>query len=382
MVDTQRLASRLRSARLSAGVSQEQAANELGLPRPAISLIESGNRNVSAIEITKLARLYGVGLAALLADESAEAVLTQLRSSAPVDSDIHADLEVQMAQFRAYAMLEEDVYGQQFYEVPSYPLPGGLIVSQGEWLAVQERRRLDLGHRPVGSMVVLVESQGVKLLMPNLSSREALSGAFVFSPSIGPCMIVNSAEAPARRRFTLAHEYAHFLHLNGESNGEICIPSLHRDPGEVRANAFAASFLLPAPGVAAFLGDFRTPGSPIAPEHLVHLAYHFGASYEAVAYRLLAMRYVTAEEKARLIESNLSSVAKALGYDQLPGFGEPMPSRFREIAIQAWRKEAISAAKLEELLGLKPGQARRTLTLPSTHARRLKRASAAEPDWL
>src|SRR5260370_25803693 len=191
MVDTQRLASRLRSARLAAGVSEEKAANELGLPRPAISLIESGSRNVSAIEITKLARLYGVGLAALLADESAEAVLSQLRSSAPVDSDIHADLEVQMAQFRAYAMLEEDVYGQQFYEVPSYPLPGGLIVSQGEWLAVQERRRLDLGHRPVGSMVVLVESQGVKLLMPNLSSKAARSAAFSFRPSFQPsCALV------------------------------------------------------------------------------------------------------------------------------------------------------------------------------------------------
>lgn len=382
MVDPQRLARRLRSARQSAGVSQEQAATELGLSRPAISLIESGDRSVSAVEITRLARLYGVGIAALLADEAPEKVLTHLRSSASVDNDIRADLDVYLAQFREYAMLEADVYAQQFYEVPSYPLPGGLIVSQGEWLAVQERRRLDLGHRPIGSIVVLVESQGVKLLMPDLAGREALSGAFVFSPSIGPCMIVNSAEAPARQRFTLAHEYAHFLHINGESSGEICVPSLHRDPGEVRANAFAAAFLLPAPGVSAFLDDFRTPGSPIAPEHLVHLAYHFGVSYEAVAYRLLGIGYINADERTRLIDSKLPSVARALGYGQLPGFGEPMPSRFREIAIQAWRKEAISAAKLEELLGLKPGEARRTLSLPSPQGRRLKRASAAEPDWL
>jgi len=279
-------------------------------------------------------------------------------------------------------MLESEVYGQQFYEVPSYPLPAGLIVSQGEWLAVQERRRLDLGHRPIGSMVVLVESQGVKLLMPNLAGREVLSGAFVFSPSLGPCMIVNSADVPARRRFTLAHEYAHFLHVNGESNGELCIPSLHRDPSEVRANAFAAAFLLPTSGVSAFLNDFRSPGSPIAPEHLVHLAYHFGVSYEAVAYRMVGMGYMSADERIRLIKSNLPSVAKALGYGQLPGYGEPAPSRFREIAIQAWRKDAISAAKLEELLGLKPGEARITLNLPSPQGRRLKRAPAAEPDWL
>jgi len=382
MIDTQRLASRLRSARQSAGVSQEQAANELGLPRPAISLIESGGRSVSAVEITRLARLYGLGIAALLADESADKVLTHLRSSAAVGSEVQADLDVHLSQFREYAMLEDDVYGQQFYEVPSYPLPSGLIVFQGEWLAVQERRRLDLGHRPIGSMVVLVESQGVKLLMLNLAGREALSGAFAFSPSIGPCMIVNSTDVPARQRFTLAHEYAHFLHVNGESSGEICIPSLHRDPGEIRANAFAAAFLLPGPGVSAFLDDFRAPGSPIAPEHLVHLAYHFGVSYEAVAYRLLGMRYVNADERARLIDSKLESVAHALGYSEPPGLGEPMPSRFREIAIQAWRKGAISAAKLEEVLGLKPGEARRTLSLQSPQGRRLKRAPAAEPDWL
>src|SRR5258708_23924010 len=96
-----------------------------------------------------------------------------------------------------YAMRDVDVYGQQFYEVPSYPLPGGLIVAQGEWLAVQERRRLDLGHRPIGSLVVLVESQGVKLLMPNLASSQALAGAFFFCPSNGPFLIFNLAVSPA-----------------------------------------------------------------------------------------------------------------------------------------------------------------------------------------
>src|SRR5258708_38913 len=382
MVDAQRLSRGRSSPRQSAGLSQDQAAADLGLPRPAVSLIESGDRSVSAVEITRLARLYGVGIAAILADEAEEKVLAHLRAPAGVDNDVRADLDIYLAQFRQYAMLEGDVYGQQFYEVPSYPLPGGLIVAQGEWLAVQERRRLDLGHRPIGSLVVLVESQGVKLLMPNLASSQALAGAFVFGPSIGPCMIVNSADSPARQRFTLAHEYAHFLHAKGESNGEVCIPSLHRDPGEVRANAFAAAFLLPAPGVSAFLDDFRTPGSPTAPEHLVHLAYHFGVSFEAVAYRLLGMGYISADERARLMDSKLPSVANALGYDHQPGFGEPMPSRFREIAIQAWRKEAISASKLEELLGLKPGEARRALGLPSPQGRRLKRASAAEPDWL
>lgn len=62
---------RLRRARDYVGLSQDDVASVLGLSRPAITLIESGVRKVEAIELSKLATLYGTTVESLLTGESA-----------------------------------------------------------------------------------------------------------------------------------------------------------------------------------------------------------------------------------------------------------------------------------------------------------------------
>lgn len=60
MEDKLLIASRLRQARLMAGLSQQHVANLLMVHRPSVSEIEAGRRNVTAVELVKLARIYGV----------------------------------------------------------------------------------------------------------------------------------------------------------------------------------------------------------------------------------------------------------------------------------------------------------------------------------
>lgn len=67
-MDRRRLAERLRKAREEAGLSQEDVAQKLGLPRPAISQIEHGHRRVEAVELARFAKLYERSLA-YFADE-------------------------------------------------------------------------------------------------------------------------------------------------------------------------------------------------------------------------------------------------------------------------------------------------------------------------
>jgi transcriptional regulator with XRE-family HTH domain len=66
--DSQRqgLAERLREAREYVGISQDEAAASLGIARPAMTLIESGGRKVEAVELGKLAKLYGQDVETLL----------------------------------------------------------------------------------------------------------------------------------------------------------------------------------------------------------------------------------------------------------------------------------------------------------------------------
>jgi len=56
--DRTEMARLLKEAREYLELSQDEVARELGVPRTAISLMESGQRKVDALELQKLARLY------------------------------------------------------------------------------------------------------------------------------------------------------------------------------------------------------------------------------------------------------------------------------------------------------------------------------------
>jgi transcriptional regulator with XRE-family HTH domain len=65
------IASRLRLARETAGLSQGQVAKKMDLHRPTISEIEAGRRRVSAEELTRFAEIYDVDVSWLTGEEGA-----------------------------------------------------------------------------------------------------------------------------------------------------------------------------------------------------------------------------------------------------------------------------------------------------------------------
>lgn len=63
------LADRLKEAREYLGFSQDEVARKLNIPRTAISLMESGQRRVDAIELQILAKLYQRSIGSLTGEE-------------------------------------------------------------------------------------------------------------------------------------------------------------------------------------------------------------------------------------------------------------------------------------------------------------------------
>jgi transcriptional regulator with XRE-family HTH domain len=61
---------RLRAARHARGFSQEALAELAGLDRTYISSCENGRRNVSLLNLDKLARALNVGIATLTGEDS------------------------------------------------------------------------------------------------------------------------------------------------------------------------------------------------------------------------------------------------------------------------------------------------------------------------
>lgn len=76
--DRRRLGDRLKEARKYLGLKQEEVAGYLKIPRTALTDIESGQRRVEAIELTRLARLYRQPVAYFTGED-------EVSSSLPID---------------------------------------------------------------------------------------------------------------------------------------------------------------------------------------------------------------------------------------------------------------------------------------------------------
>lgn len=74
-IERQHLGERLREARKYLGLKQEEVAVYLKIPRTALVDIESGQRRVQAIELTRLAKLYKQPVSYFTGEDAAAAAL-------------------------------------------------------------------------------------------------------------------------------------------------------------------------------------------------------------------------------------------------------------------------------------------------------------------
>lgn len=98
------LADRLRREREYLGLSQEQVAGVLSLPRAAVSAFETGRRKVSSVELAQLAKLYGTTADRLLGGEAViDESTTQLFRATKALSDHDKEQVLRFAEFLSNA---------------------------------------------------------------------------------------------------------------------------------------------------------------------------------------------------------------------------------------------------------------------------------------
>ena len=187
------LGRRLRVAREARGLSQQLAAKALSLPRTAITQLEAGNRSVSTLELTRLSELYLCPVTQLLQegtrDEDGDVLLTLYRAAPGLEHDASTHDQVRrcVSLCREGVMLErllgiEARTGPPSYEV-RVPSASGEAVAQGEQIADQERRRLNIGNAPIADISELIVSQGI--WASGIKLPRDMSGLFLRHPSIG-----------------------------------------------------------------------------------------------------------------------------------------------------------------------------------------------------
>src|SRR5262249_2044688 len=260
-ITQQELGHRIRRAREACRMTQEDAAMHLGVSRPTFVQIEAGNRSVSGLELDKLAYLFGREIREFVADEFQEqdalAALFRAQGDVAGGPAVLGKLRECMAMGRELTNLERLVgIDRDLVAVAAYPMPSPgsrwEAIQHGQRLAEEERRRLGLGAAPLPALGELFESQGVRTGLIDLP--EDISGLTLSDREVGLFVVANRVHHHLPPPFSLAHEYAHVV-VDRARFAMISRASERDDLLEVRANAFAASFLLPDDAVHQFIAS-------------------------------------------------------------------------------------------------------------------------------
>jgi Zn-dependent peptidase ImmA (M78 family)/transcriptional regulator with XRE-family HTH domain len=383
-IDQAELGRRLRQARETCGLTQDDVAQEMGLARATVAQIELGNRSVSGLELAKFSYLYARDIRDFVAQtfnaDSLTAVL--LRAEDGEDHGVRAALRDCIALGHQLRDLEGMLgISRSTATVPSYPS----VTLASKWDAIQsgtraaseERRRLGLGFGPLGDVPALLEAQGIRTGLIQMPS--GVSGLMISDSSVGLFVVVNRDHPAVRQRFSWCHEYAHLL-LDRAQMGHVSRESERNDLLEVRTNVFAANFLMPEEGVRQLVGalgkgsasrlraevfdeigvvpvDTRTAGGSqdLQIYDVVKLAHHFGVSVLSALYRLMNLRLITDKQFEQMKEMDnvglSKQLASVLGLAELTD-EENISAFYRRyliLALEAYRREKISRRKLIEI---------------------------------
>jgi Zn-dependent peptidase ImmA (M78 family)/transcriptional regulator with XRE-family HTH domain len=359
------LAHRLRSARKAAGLSQEGAAAETGLPQPSISAIESGKRNLNTLELVKFAELYKRPVDYFLTfdfkDES-KSFAPLLAAKGILNSD-RAVLDDFRMFCQDYADLEQFVLGKvnvlRIFEEMSIPKTKRDAVDLGTRYATSLRRMFNLGSEPMYDVRLFLDAIGIKVIKRRLNTG-SLTGIYVHSSEFGHCVLVNRSGNRQVDRFSLAHTLSHALldwqSMSADQNFCTCSNWDSDSLREYRANILALNLLMPRETVERVWSQMRTQKTPSIFD-VIAIARYFGVDYESTLQRFLLMGVITEKERTtvqRELASSSNEIDALLGYtlSEVRISGEELyPDRYLKLALEAFRLGIIPPGRLAKYLG-------------------------------
>jgi len=352
------LGARLKSARTTNRLTQEAAANALGMARTTVVAIEAGKRQVSMDELRTMAELYGASEIDLLDDGSAPVEMqVQFRSSAPQRGGVDDEAFVaSMLNRLATSVVQlESLVGMPAprVDIPFVPLSREEpIEQQAEDAALAVRARLGLGMGPIQDLNALLESElGLRIFERPLPSR--ISGAMAFSEQVGGFVLVNLKHPIYRRRVTAAHELAHAVlrktgltvHFEDDS---------FEDREERFCDVFGSCLLMPAAAMRKKAAELKRLVGRFTVRELLTMTLYFNVSMEALVRRMVALKLLPPGTYERLKDDGLSLKHQAAVREELGLTPEPprFTARTMLLATAAHARELLTEQQIASMLEL------------------------------
>jgi Zn-dependent peptidase ImmA (M78 family)/transcriptional regulator with XRE-family HTH domain len=275
----------------ASGLSRRAFGQRIGLDDSKLSKSLSGARRFSSLDLARIAELGDATVDWLVTgEEPALAVAARTTTG---------EARTALSAARRYATMRGDL-ASLGYPQPWRPLPPALPgVTSASSASYAEQGRL-----LAGDALIRVSEAGRSVAEPDLPAlTEDVFGADVAVITLDEGfdgLAVASAEArlivlatsqiPWRQRYTLAHELGHLLFGDDQEvhlDKDVFDRAQARDPGEARANGFAAAFLMPEATLRAAVGT-----SALTEKTFAALACDLKVSPSALAIRLSGLRLI------------------------------------------------------------------------------------------
>ncbi len=265
---------RIKKARESSGISQEELAHQMGYTSPAtISHFESGARKISVADLHSLSQILGLPFDYF---------------SAPDNPDIDKG-------FRLRAAVVTPTTRKAVTDFLSFAQKHSEPVSIQDMTGLKPREAAAkfLEIAEIGGPPVILSQVAARIGVPvfHWDLPDEVSGIFV--PYNGAaCVGVNQNHPYVRQRFSIAHELGHLAYHEGkqlhvdfvEAEVGMQLDADQRDAEKI-ANQFAADLLMPAKWIR---DDFTKYGV----ENLTLMAQKYQVSEQALWFRLINLKLV------------------------------------------------------------------------------------------
>ena len=366
-IDPQILGSRITEFRKACGKTQDETGKHLGMSRPTYIAIEKGTRRATSDEIVKLAAYFGRSVHELVRP-TAPTIELEPHLRAVVDQSGGGGEEVydairQLHQFAVdYRELEQAVEAKPLENYPpEIRVPSSKLADFAEDVATRERSRQHLGDGPVLELrQVLAHNVGVRVFcVPTVST---IAGMYAFVADLGCCILLNAKHPRERQRWTLAHEYGHFLADRHKPGVDYTRYTERIPAGERFADAFAMCFLMPAIGLRQQYFDVTNSRGDFQVADLCRLANFYAVSIQAMTLRLESLGLIRKGTWDTLSEQGFRPETAKRHLQLQPHKLTPCeryPARYKFLAVLAFCEGEITEGELAKYLRTDRVSARR-----------------------
>lgn len=356
-IDMKVLGKELQQARIRKGLTQEEAANIIDVARTTITAIEKGDRRIKAGELIKLAQAYNAQISDFVRNRpEIEMSQPQFRGPSLRTEEDNTLIERYVEQLkhlvRNYFELEKITESPLVRKYPpEYDTRRLQTNEAAESIAIEERMRLGLGDGQIPLLRDILEQDvGVRVFYYQLPAR--FSAIYLYDDQVGGCIAVNSNHPEERRRWSLAHDYGHFLTYRQKPTVFIENGYQRKPESERLADDFANYFLMPTSGVTRRFNDIRRMKGKVTPGDLCILAHYYGVSAEAMTRRLEDLKLLSTGlwDELKRGGFKVREAQQQLGLSPLPAREQKFPTRYQYLAIEALDHELINEGLLSRFL--------------------------------